>query len=295
MLNTSIGGLRIAPECVPCIMDQLLRATKAATTDESIQFEVVRQVGMEILNGDLNRPTAEFSSLVYHVIKDLTGVEDPYDQIKKQHNDKALTLYPTLAKIVEEDHHDPFQTALKFSVAGNIIDLGAFKHARVEDVVETANKKEFTINDSSALKKAIIESPLPIVFLADNARETVFDKLLMAAISKLRENARIQVVVKKKPVVNDVTLKEAYYVGLDRLKNIKVESADVSYPGGIAALRAKVNSTIEKKGVVLAKGQGNYEILSEFSGVFFLLVAKCNVAAKALNVEVGDFVLKHNL
>lgn len=293
-MNISIGDLRIAPECVPCIIDQLLRATKAATADENIQFEVVRKVGMKILNSDLSLSTAEFSSLVYHVIEDLTGVEDPYSQIKKQHNDSALTLFPTLAKIVEEDL-DPFQTALKFSAAGNIIDLGAFKHARVEDVVETAKKKEFAINDSIALKKAIIDSSLPMIFLADNAGEIVFDKLLMTAVSKLGENIKIQVVVKKKPVVNDVTLKEAYYVGLERLKNVEVESADTSCPEGIEALRAKVNSAIEKNGVVLAKGQGNYEILSESKGVFFLLVAKCKVAARALNVEVGDFVLKHNL
>jgi uncharacterized protein with ATP-grasp and redox domains len=251
-------------------MDQLLRAAKAARADENVQFEVVRKVGMRILNSDLSLSTAEFSSLVYHVIEDLTGVEDPYSEIKKQHNDSALTLYPTL-------------------------DLGAFKHVRVEDVVETAGKKEFAINDSIALKKAIIDSPLPIIFLADNAGEIVFDKLLMVAISKLRENVRMQVVVKKKPVVNDVTLKEAYYVGLERLKNTEVESADTSCPEGIEALRAKVNSAIEGNGVVLAKGQGNYEILSESKGVFFLLVAKCKVAARALNVEVGDFVLKYNL
>lgn len=45
--------------------------------------------------------------------------------------------------------------------------------------------------------------------------------------------------------------------------------------------------------LVLAKGQGNYESLSDDGGgkTFFLLRAKCGVMARDLDVEIGDFVL----
>ena len=47
--------------------------------------------------------------------------------------------------------------------------------------------------------------------------------------------------------------------------------------------------------VIIAKGQGNYESLEEEpEGIFFLLRAKCPVAAKLLGVEIGDAVLKQN-
>ena len=44
---------------------------------------------------------------------------------------------------------------------------------------------------------------------------------------------------------------------------------------------------------MIAKGQGNYESLSEETGpLFFLLKAKCPVIAQDLGVRVGDTILK---
>jgi uncharacterized protein with ATP-grasp and redox domains len=47
--------------------------------------------------------------------------------------------------------------------------------------------------------------------------------------------------------------------------------------------------------VIIAKGQGNYESLEgEKGNIFFLLRAKCPVAAALLGVNIGDAVLKHH-
>ena len=44
---------------------------------------------------------------------------------------------------------------------------------------------------------------------------------------------------------------------------------------------------------IIAKGQGNYESLSEErKNVFFLLRVKCPVIARLLGASVGDAVLK---
>lgn len=46
--------------------------------------------------------------------------------------------------------------------------------------------------------------------------------------------------------------------------------------------------------MVISKGQGNYEGLSEFNGVFFMLIAKCPSIASDLEVNVNDLVMKYN-
>jgi uncharacterized protein with ATP-grasp and redox domains len=47
--------------------------------------------------------------------------------------------------------------------------------------------------------------------------------------------------------------------------------------------------------MVISKGQGNYESLSESKrDIFFMLKAKCSVIAKHLNVNVGDIIFKHH-
>jgi len=46
--------------------------------------------------------------------------------------------------------------------------------------------------------------------------------------------------------------------------------------------------------LVISKGQGNFEGLSENSNIFFMLIAKCPVIAKEIGVNVKDTVIKYN-
>ncbi|MFA6686289.1 MAG: ARMT1-like domain-containing protein, partial [Desulfuromonas sp.] len=46
--------------------------------------------------------------------------------------------------------------------------------------------------------------------------------------------------------------------------------------------------------LIIAKGQGNYETLSDHpANIFFLLKAKCPVVAQHIGCEVGDALLYH--
>ena len=54
-----------------------------------------------------------------------------------------------------------------------------------------------------------------------------------------------------------------------------------------------VKRWIRKHDLVISKGQGNYEGLSENDGLFFLLMAKCPVIASDFGFEVGDIILKY--
>ncbi|NTW72812.1 MAG: DUF89 family protein, partial [Eubacteriaceae bacterium] len=49
----------------------------------------------------------------------------------------------------------------------------------------------------------------------------------------------------------------------------------------------------ERADMVISKGQGNFEGLSDCTRkVYFLLKAKCPRVAKVLGVQVGDYVFK---
>jgi uncharacterized protein with ATP-grasp and redox domains len=54
-----------------------------------------------------------------------------------------------------------------------------------------------------------------------------------------------------------------------------------------------VKRWIDEHDLVISKGQGNYEGLSEHNRLFFMLIAKCPIIALDLGVEVGDIILKH--
>ena len=94
------------------------------------------------------------------------------------------------------------------------------------------------------------------------------------------------------PVLNDVTMEDAHFVGLDKV--VKVVSNGFDAPG---TLLGKCSEEFLKhyqtSDLILSKGQGNYESLSgEARPIFFLLQVKCPVIARDIRCNVGDIVLK---
>jgi len=49
--------------------------------------------------------------------------------------------------------------------------------------------------------------------------------------------------------------------------------------------------------IIIAKGQGNYETLSgvKHPGLFFLLQAKCDVVARDLSCNPGDYIVRKGI
>jgi uncharacterized protein with ATP-grasp and redox domains len=94
------------------------------------------------------------------------------------------------------------------------------------------------------------------------------------------------------PILNDVTMEDARFVGLDKV--VKVISNGFDAPG---ILLDRCSDEFVKRyktsDLILSKGQGNYESLSEEQcPVFFLLNVKCPVIAEDIHCNVGDLVLK---
>ena len=62
----------------------------------------------------------------------------------------------------------------------------------------------FAIGDLPALREALIRSSDPLLYLADNAGETVFDRVLLEFIDR-----PVIYAVRGAPVLNDVTRQDA--------------------------------------------------------------------------------------
>ncbi|MCK4720401.1 DUF89 family protein, partial [bacterium] len=99
-------------------------------------------------------------------------------------------------------------------------------------------------------------------------------------------------VVRRIPVINDATREDAIEAGIDKVATII--SSGTSAPGTI--LHTCSNEFVEllnQSEFILAKGQGNYEALSDIDlRIFFLLKVKCQVIADHLGVRKDDIVLK---
>jgi len=284
--------MKVFLDCIPCFVRQALDSARLATDDEQTQEKVVREVLRLAADLDMSQSPPVIGQKIHRLIRSLVGSDDPYYRVKKQFNSLALKLYPDLRKQIISSN-DQLETAIRLAIAGNIIDFGV-----KTSLTELEVKK--TIGDSLSgylnpeqvrnFKNAVMEAE-EILYLADNAGEIVFDHLLIEQLPI----EKITVVVKGSPVINDATIEDANVVGLDRIVEVIDNGSDG--PGTILETCSQYfRDRFEKADLIIAKGQGNYETLSDLDkNIFFILKAKCPVIARDLNCEVGAMVLRKNI
>jgi uncharacterized protein with ATP-grasp and redox domains len=203
-----------------------------------------------------------------------------------------LKLYPELKEKVKESR-DPLRTAVRLAIAGNIIDFAVPQKFNLEETIREVLKKRFVIDDYRKLQKKLKDAET-LLFFVDNAGEIGLDKLLVETFLETKKLKQIDFVVKGGPIINDATLEDAVYMGLDDLPNSEFLTISNGEAGtGPARSSQTVKKWIEEHDLVVSKGQGNYEGLSEHNGLFFMLMVKCPIIASDLGVEVGDIILEY--
>ena len=269
-----------------------MQAVRFISDDEELHQKVLREVAKKLLESNWDATPPELAHEVHRIVKRLTNENDPYRAVKKESNDAVLKMYPALKKQVEESS-DPLRTAVRLAIAGNIIDFGPLQNFDLEETVKEVLKKQFAIDDYEKLKEELNDAET-LLFFTDNAGEIGVDKLLVETFLETRKLRKIRFVVKGGPIINDATLEDAVYMGLCDLPNVEFLKMSNGESGtGPERNSQTVKKWITEHDLVISKGQGNYEGLSEHNSLFFLLMAKCPVIASDLVVKVGDIILKH--
>ncbi len=277
-------------ECLACIINQTIKALP--TVDEKHHDKILREVIAGLSKADYSLSPPELAKRTYDIISEYTGDKDIYYEIKKASNKYILDLYDELKNIIDESN-DRFETALHLAVAGNIIDFGAknsYSDIHIHEEIEKMLTADLSSSHTEELKREIDNSE-KILYLGDNAGEIVFDKLFIEQLPK----EKITFAVRGKPVINDATMKDAKDIGLTEI--VKVIDNGAGYPGTVLGSCSKeFQEVFNEADLIISKGQGNYETLSENKqNIFFLLRIKCDIVARDLNGNVGDFVvLKSN-
>ena len=164
-------------DCIPCFMDQALRAGRIATKDEKKIKKLLDRIGSMIKEFPLENTPPETGDTIYRIVREITGVDDPYEKIKKSNINEALALYPEMKEMVNGSENK-LLTAIKLSIAGNIIDLGVRKKYNLIEDVGKILKQDFAISHFEQFVAHLKEAK-SILFLGDNAGESVFDKVLI--------------------------------------------------------------------------------------------------------------------
>lgn len=268
-------------------MDQALEAIRLVTDDPETQTDLLRQVLSDLATIDLLQTPPVMGRHIHRLVREVAGC-DPYVELKARCNAMAAKALPETRRLVE-NAEDPFEMAVRFAMAGNNIDAGMRKEINEQMLDEALAQVAKTTIDHSAVKalRQAVERAGDILFLGDNCGEIYFDKLLLEQMPL----AKVTYVVRGGPIINDATMADAEEAGLTDMVTVVDNGSDG--PGTILEDCSEAfMRRYEAADLIIAKGQGNFETLSEEPrNIFFLLRAKCPVIAAHVGCPQGAFVV----
>ncbi len=276
-------------DCIPCFIRQTVEAARIATSDQKLQENILREVLRAVSKMNLSKSPPVMMQYLYRLIREISGNQDPYKKLKDSFNKLALDIYPDLSDRVKKAS-DPFEAAVRFAIAGNIIDSGAVHNLNKSYIIETIElAMSQKLSGNIEKLRIAINSANKILYLGDNTGEIVFDKLLIEQLPL----DRVTFVVRGYPIINDATMIDAKVTGMTDLVEVIDNGSDA--PGTVLEdCSEEFIQHFSDADLIIAKGQGNYETLSSTDkSIFFILKAKCPVIARNIGCEIGSLIIKY--
>jgi hypothetical protein len=277
--------VRTELDCLDCFRQQALATARLAGADEAALARVVTEIGRLLPLLDRTSSPPENAVAVYGKVAEITGVADPFAEVKARSTRFALDLQDEIRAGISTAA-DPLYAAVRYAIAANIIDYGTQRPFDALRALRTCLDQPLVLDAYDRFRAAVNRSAgVNVLYLADNCGEIVFDGLLAEQLQAV--GCQVTMAVRGKAILNDATLPDAKVCGLDT--RWPVITNGTGCPGTpLAACSGVFRQAFARAEVIVSKGQGNYETLSAAAcPVFFLLTVKCPVVARRLTVEQG--------
>ena len=277
-------------ECLICQVKALQKRMDKYQVAEKKRNRLVSSMMKEIANIDLdNSYSPEITRNIIEQLKKNSKVADPYQKEKDESNQEMLERYQEFKRMVEVSKN-PFETALRLAIAGNIIDFGPGHDFDIWETIEQVMTSDFAIDHSKHLQEAV-QNAKSILYLGDNCGEIVLDKLFLETIG----HPNVTFAVRNSVVLNDVTLKEATEVGIPEVAKV-ISNGDDAPSTLLHRVSPEFKTIYDSADLIISKGMGNFEGLMDENDprLFYLLMIKCHVIGKKIGAKKGGFVVKRS-
>lgn len=276
--------MKTHPRCAPCLLSRVQFEAELSTKDLELQKKAVL-AGIEVLREYMvdGAPATHLSTKIHREAYRVLGDMDPYAEKKKLSNEAALKLLPFASDFVSEK--DSFRRAVLVSIVGNSFDFGVLgfdaDKATAREMMQKQIEHGLDVDDSDRIKLMLNN----VVYLADNCGEIVFDTLLFDQIKKL--GGKITLVVRGAPILNDVTMKEAQELGIEKKVDMVLTTGSNAIGVCIKEAPPELVEALGKASLIISKGMANYETMSEydFRPIAYLLKTKCESVAEAMGLK----------
>lgn len=213
-------------------------------------------------------------------------IKGAYEEAKEKYNRILLEKEAEIRETIGREN-DRFLAALQYAVTGNYIDFGAMSEVDEEKLSELLRDRaalQIDPEETKNLREELAEAG-NLVYITDNAGEIVLDKVFISVLKELYPKLRITAVVRGCPVLNDATVQDAEFTGLDKF--VPVIGNGTGIPGTVLTeINSEAYRAIEEADLCIAKGQGNFETLQGCGkNIYYLFLCKCELLVRKFQVE----------
>lgn len=276
--------MKLQEKCIPCIVNQSIKVADMVGIED--KNDLLKEMFRYLSSVDFSKISSpELIGENFNVLKRITGNCDPYKGTREKYNKMFLDRIHLFEEEIAKSE-DNFMEAVKYAIIGNVIDFNPIHELTVSDVnekFEILKTEKLEIDDTRQLQKDI-DHAKSILYLGDNCGEICLDKILIKKIKERNPACQIFFATRGAAVVNDSVEEDAYLVGMDEYASI-ISNGDCSLGTVLTRTSNDFNKIYYNADIIIAKGQANYECLSnEDQNIYFLLMTKCDVIAKSIGV-----------
>jgi len=267
--------MRVLPRCRDCLKDLARRVVMLSRGNDRL---IVRALDLvDSLLSAYPTPT-DVSNRLLKFVRQETGVEDPFADDKEVEFRRALDS----AERLKGTFPDTLWGALQSSAFGNGGDFFV-EHTYAVD--------PFPFSCDMANIEAQVYNRGKVLVLGDNIGDFVFDLPLLRLLKGMGK--KVFYAVKARPVQNDMSMADVERFGAAQMCGDLISTGSDEVGIRREEMSGRVLECWEDGSLVIAKGMGNYETISEFDmerPVVYIMKVKCSSVAETLGRKIGEYI-----
>jgi uncharacterized protein with ATP-grasp and redox domains len=255
--------VKVALECLPCIVDDVLSATALLEKNDRKQIQVAHEVAQFLSNTyNIGREPSYYITEVHRILKRVSGIDVPFSE--KRHASNILGKKIAERLTLPHGEEERFFFLIRAAVAANHIDYrtAGTGYEAMPDETEAMFSREMekglAVDESKKIFESV-RSAHSVLYICDNVGEIAIDRLFIREISKY---ADVVAAVRSGPITSDATLEDARFVGLDETCPLIIAGPDTL---GISfdEMSCELEVAMKESDLILTKGQANFYVMEE--------------------------------
>ncbi len=268
--------MKVRPYCRGCLEDLARRVVSLSYGAPDLVAHALRIVN-SLFSAD--RSPTEISNRVLKEIRRISGVSDPFVDLKRAEFERAREAFGRLQGFFP----DTLEGALRASAFGNGGDFFVDHDYSTEGF-------EFHCDVDKTTRQVYVSNK--ILILGDNPGDLVFDTFLVHTLKRMGK--RVFYAIKAAPVQNDMSMADVGRLGAGGMENDIVSTGTDEVGIRMEEMSGVVKECWEDGSCVIAKGMGNYETISQYDGerpIIHIMKVKCRSVAEAVGRKVGEYTV----